>query len=141
MVLSRYRAAREEGFRGGVRLLIASASVPITGLALALAFFAAAPAWFHRPVTWPMRSVLLYSLAGLITVSAIVWIAALFRRASWRGTAFLVWAGTILLTVVVLVIPEPGRGASGSGLGVLAVAVVLLGAIGWAFVRFDAPAT
>ena len=137
MVVSRYRAAREEGFRGGIRLLIAGASVPITGLVLALALFAAAPAWFERPVSWPMRSVLLYCLAGLMALSAMLWIAALFRRASRRGTAYLVWAGSILLAVVVLIIPEPGRGASGSGLGVLAAAVVLLGVIGWAFVRFD----
>jgi hypothetical protein len=139
--MSHYQAAREEEFRGGVRLLIAASTVPITGLAVVAAVVGAAPAWFDRPVSWPVRSVLLYVLAGLTALAAVVWIGALLRRAPWRGTGYVVWAGTILTTVVVLIIPEAGRGTSGSGLGVLAAAFVLLAAVGWAFVRFDSPAT
>ena len=141
MVVSRYRAAREESFRGGVRLLIAAATVPITSLAIVGAVIGAAPALFAQSVSWPVRSVLLYVLVGLMALAAVLWIAGLLRRASWRGTGYVMWAGTILSTVVVLIIPEAGRGPSGSGLGLLAAAVVLLAAVGWTFVRFDSPAT
>ena len=141
MIVSRYRAAREESFRGGVRLLIAAATVPITGLAVVAAVFSAAPPWFDQPPSLPLRSILLYILAALTVVAAVVWIAGLLRRASWRATGYSMWAGTLLSAVVVLIIPEPGRGASGSGLGVLAAAVALLAAVGWVFVKFDSPAT
>ena len=139
--MSHYQAAREEKFRGGVRLLLAASTVPITGLAVVAAVVGAAPAWLGRPVSGPVRSVLLYLLAGLTALAAVLWIAALLRRVSWRGTGYVVWAGSMLTTVVVLIIPEAGRGASGSGVCVLAAAVVLVALIGWTFVRFDSPAT
>jgi hypothetical protein len=136
--VSRYAQDRDAKFRGGVRILLAAAVIPITWFIVWIGLFAASGPWVTRRVV-SLRDLVLWFLVGLLTITALVLVVGLFRGAHWRWAASGAWSGVVVVTAVLIGLPSATGWEGGVAFGLAGVGIA--GAYAWTLMKFDPPAT
>jgi hypothetical protein len=128
---------REDKFRGGVRILLAGAVVPITWLSAAVSLFASSAPWFsYGPQDTSLRNMMLRVLAGLVILAGGVLILGLLRQARWRWAACGAWTGATVASGALF-----SSSDLTAGLAVFATGAAIVAVFAWVMLTFDPPAT